>query len=402
MKKKLMALMLSGVLVLQSAGMAYGADFSDETGVEVYGDFEEFSDSDGNIPTEEPFTGGLDEEQKVQEETPEENEQDAESATASLTSGTCGKNLKWELNNGTLTISGKGEMQSYMDYGYSAPWFSSNIRKVVITSGVISIGDYAFKGCSSLTSITIPGSVTSIGGDAFLRCSSLTSITIPGSVTSIGYSAFKGCSSLTSITIPSSVTNIKDSTFKGCSRLTSITIPSSVTSIGSAAFEGCSRLTSITIPSSVTSIEVWAFYECSSLTSITIPSGVTSIGGATFLRCSSLTSITIPSGVTSIGGYAFFECSNLTDVYYEGSEVEWKKVSISSDNNYYLTNAKIHYNSSASSSTKRFSLKASNGTVVSGKENALFVDYEASVNGKADSEGKQIKWESSNPFCGGD
>ena len=397
MKKKLMALMLSGVLVLQSAGMAYGADFSDETGVEVYGDFEEFSDSDGNIPTEEPFTGGLDEEQKVQEETPEENEQDAESATASLTSGTCGKNLKWELNNGTLTISGKGEMQSYMDYGYSAPWFSSNIRKVVITSGVISIGDYAFKGCSSLTSITIPGSVTSIGGDAFLRCSSLTSITIPGSVTSIGYSAFKGCSSLTSITIPSSVTNIKDSTFKGCSRLTSITIPSSVTSIGSAAFEGCSSLTSITIPSSVTSIEVWAFYECSSLTSITIPSGVTSIGGATFLRCSSLTSITIPSGVTSIGGYAFFECSNLTDVYYEGSEVEWKKVSISSDNNYYLTNAKIHYNSSASSSTKRFSLKASNDTVVSGKENALFVDYEASTNGKADSEGKQIKWESSNP-----
>ena len=397
MKKKLMALMLSGVLVLQSAGMAYGADFSDETGVEVYGDFEEFSDSDGNIPTEEPFTGGLDEEQKVQEETPEENEQDAESATASLTSGTCGKNLKWELNNGTLTISGKGEMQSYMDYGYSAPWFSSNIRKVVITSGVISIGDYAFKGCSSLTSITIPGSVTSIGGDAFLRCSSLTSITIPGSVTSIGYSAFKGCSSLTSITIPSSVTNIKDSTFKGCSRLTSITIPSSVTSIGSAAFEGCSRLTSITIPSSVTSIEVWAFYECSSLTSITIPSGVTSIGGATFLRCSSLTSITIPSGVTSIGGYAFFECSNLTDVYYEGSEVEWKKVSISSDNNYYLTNAKIHYNSSAPSSTKRFSLKASNGTVVFGKENALFVDYEASTNGKADSEGKQIKWESSNP-----
>ena len=396
MKKKLMALMLSGVLFLQSAGMAYGADFSDETGVEVYGDSEEFSDSDGNIPTEEPFTGGLNEEQKVQEETPEENVQDAESATASQTSGTCGKNLKWELDNGTLTISGKGEMQSYMDYGYSAPWFSSNIRKVMITSGVISIGDYAFKGCSSLTSITIPGSVTSIGYSAFKGCSSLTSITIPGSVTSIGYSAFKGCSSLTSITIPSSVTNIKDSTFKGCSSLTSIIIPSSVTSIGSAAFEGCSSLTSITIPSSVTSIEVWAFYECSSLTSITIPSGVTSIGGATFLRCSSLTSITIPSGVTSIGGYAFFECSNLTDVYYEGSEVEWKKVSISSDNN-YLTNAKIHYNSSAFSSTKRFSLKASNGTVVFGKDNALFVDYEASANGKADSEGKQIKWESSNP-----
>ncbi len=51
---------------------------------------------------------------------------------------------------------------------------------------------------------------------------------------------------------------------------------------------------------------------------------------------------------------------------------------------------KSHYNSSASSSTKRFSLKASNGTVVFGKENALFVDYEASANGKAESEEKLI------------
>ena len=113
MKKKLMALMLSGVLVLQSAGMAYGADFSDGTGVEVCGKSEEFSDSDGNT-AEEQFSGGLDEEEKVQEEAPDgENEQNAESATASLTYGTCGKNLKWELDNGTLTISGIGEMTDY-------------------------------------------------------------------------------------------------------------------------------------------------------------------------------------------------------------------------------------------------------------------------------------------------
>ena len=114
MKKKLMALMLSGVLVLQSAGMAYGADFSDGTGVEVCGKSEEFSDSDGNT-AEEQFSGGLDEEEKVQEEAPDgENEQNAESATASLTYGTCGKNLKWELDNGTLTISGIGEMPYHL------------------------------------------------------------------------------------------------------------------------------------------------------------------------------------------------------------------------------------------------------------------------------------------------
>ena len=400
MKKKLMALVLSGVLFLQSAGMVYGADFSDETGVEVYGDSEEFSDSDGNTG-EEQFTGGLEEQQNVQDEAPDgENEQNVESATASPTSGTCGENLKWELDNGTLTISGTGRMYSY-DESWLVPWYASNIniKKTVIKRGVTSIGARAFEDCTSLTSITIPSSVTIISDYAFYRCTSLTSITIPSSVTNIGDGAFEDCTSLTSITIPSSVTNIGDYAFYRCTSLTSIMIPSSVTNIGDYAFGGCTSLTSITsitIPSSVTIIGVGAFEDCTSLTSITIPSSVTIIGSGAFEGCTSLTSITIPSSVTGIGNYAFYSCTSLTDVYYEGSEVEWKKIFISNDNG-YLIKAKIHYNSSAPSSTKRFSLKVSNGAVVFGKENALFVDYEASDNGKADSEGKQIKWESSNP-----
>ena len=108
-----------------------------------------------------------------------------------------------------------------------------------------SIGDYAFYGCSGLTSISIGNSVTSIGDDAFYGCSGLTSVTIPNSVTSIGDEAFSGCSGLTSITIGNGVSSIGRSAFAGCSGLTSITIPNSVTGIGDRAFEGCSGLQSV-------------------------------------------------------------------------------------------------------------------------------------------------------------
>ena len=61
------------------------------------------------------------------------------------------------------------------------------------TYDVTGISDYAFYGCSGLTSVTIPNSVTSIGNSAFSGCSGLTSVTIPNSVTSIGEDTFWGC-----------------------------------------------------------------------------------------------------------------------------------------------------------------------------------------------------------------
>ena len=54
------------------------------------------------------------------------------------------------------------------------------------------LGDYAFYGCSSLTSLTIPSSVTSIGEWAFAGCSGLGNLTIPSSVTKIANHAFWG------------------------------------------------------------------------------------------------------------------------------------------------------------------------------------------------------------------
>ena len=110
----------------------------------------------------------------------------------------------------------------------------------VYTSYNDKLGDYAFYGCSGLTSLTIPSSVTWISGEAFSGCSGLTSLVIPSSVTSIDRSAFSGCSSLTSLTIPSSVTSIGNYAFEGCSGLTSIYVYLEKTpKLGTDIFSGC-------------------------------------------------------------------------------------------------------------------------------------------------------------------
>jgi hypothetical protein len=169
---------------------------------------------------------------------------------------------------------------------------------------VTSIGERAFRNCSSLTSVTIPPSVTSIGDFAFLYCSSLTNITVdyrnPDYASVDGVLFDKGIQTIIS--------------YPAGKRIRTYTIPSSVMSIGDYAFYGCRILASVIIPSSVMSIGGWAFYDCSSLTSITIPSSVTFIGQGAFHSCSSLTNITIPSSVTFIGQGAFYNCSSLTSI----------------------------------------------------------------------------------------
>ncbi len=261
--------------------------------------------------------------------------------------------------------------------GANAFYGCSGLSEITIPASVTSIGTYAFSSCSKLSEITIQYGVTSIEEYAFYGCSKLSEITIPASVTEIGSYAFYVCSGLSGITINDGVTSIGDYAFYGCSKLSEVTIPASITNIGIGVFSSCTDLNSIiveesnttynssgncnaiietasntliegckntTIPATVTSIGSYAFRGCSVLSEIEIPGSVTSINGYAFYSCSGLTEIKIPVSVTSIGGSAFYSCSKLSDVYYGGTEDEWKAVAIGT-NNSSLTSATIHYNS---------------------------------------------------------
>ena len=273
------------------------------------------------------------------------------------TSGTCGDNLTWKYNTSTytLTISGTGAMSSYSFINYTtAPWreYYNQMKTVVINSGLTSIGNNAFSGCTGLTSVTIPNSVTVIGCYAFSNCTGLTTVTIGNSVTSICNWAFYRCTSLkkvnytgtiadwcniyfdssdanplnyahnlyindnlvTDLVIPDTVKGIKAYAFYRCTGLTSVTIGNSVKSIGWSAFKGCTGLTSVTIGNSVTSIGGRAFSNCTGLASVTIGNSVTSIGEGAFYNCTGLKNITIPDSVTSISENAFEGCTSLTNI----------------------------------------------------------------------------------------
>lgn len=265
------------------------------------------------------------------------------SAAETATSGKCGENLTWNLDDeGTLTISGTGDMDNYG----GSPWYNyDSVKEVIIKSGVTSIGDGAFAFCSSIESVTIPDTVVSIGIFAFDGCTSLTDITvnqgnpvfdsrgncnaiidtrsntlvwgckntiIPNSVIYIGEGAFEYCTSLKSITIPSSVTYIGSEAFYWCTSLENVSLPDSVSYIGERAFYEC-NLESITIPKGITSISEGAFAYCE-IKSVSIPDGVTSIGDEAFYECDRLKNVTIPASVTHIGDRAFYGCWSLTSI----------------------------------------------------------------------------------------
>lgn len=107
---------------------------------------------------------------------------------------------------------------------------------IVIPSNVTSIGDYAFRDCSGITSVTIANNVTSIGSYAFYGCKGLQTVTIPNNVTSIGSYAFQDCSSVRELSIGDGIQKITGSSFMNCSSINKLYIGNGVGEIEDNAF----------------------------------------------------------------------------------------------------------------------------------------------------------------------
>lgn len=268
------------------------------------------------------------------------------------TSGVCGDNLTWELDEGTgtLTISGTGDMWDW-DYYVHAPWLqeheygwvNNDILKVIIEEGVTSVGDYAFESCTGIEDVEFPGTLKSIGEWAFYNNYYLTEIEFPSGLERIGDYAFFATSQIEKVVLPDGLKSVGNYAF-GSGAFKSIIVPESVEEVGAGAFScletagpigsgcqlefgwtkeipayafgatggdaGISNFYSIILPEGIEKIGEGAFEACEYLKTISLPDSVREIGASAFTE-SGLERIHLPEGVLVIGDWAFARCAKL-------------------------------------------------------------------------------------------
>lgn len=201
------------------------------------------------------------------------------------------KNITWTLDDdGTLTVTGTGDMPDATSSALPFKDMNSNIKSIVIEGDITSVGNYVFYGLTNATTLTITAPITYVGDHSFAWCYGLTKIDFTNRdyITTVGEGAFGMCMSLTSVNIPENVTTIGKNAFINCMGLQSVTIGENVETIGESAFSECSQLPHVYLPNSVKTIGESAFSGCSSMEWVTFGTGVESIGDKAFQNCTGL------------------------------------------------------------------------------------------------------------------
>lgn len=194
------------------------------------------------------------------------------------------------------------------DYAFS----ESGIENIVIPATIETIGAGAFK-LSGLKSVEIKeGAASSVlsKSSIFEDCQNLSSVKLSSTIIDVGTYLFKGSKSLKHIDLPTGMEINVTSTFFE-SGIESIVVPAGFTVIGTNAFENCTSLKEVIISEGITTINQRAFAGCTALVKIVLPSTLTRIGsdqtaaGSAFENCTSLKEIVIPAGCSDVYAYSF-------------------------------------------------------------------------------------------------
>lgn len=190
------------------------------------------------------------------------------------------------------------------------------LNSVIIPSSVTTLDESAFEGCFKLSKVTFLGDIETIGDRAFRNCSSLETVSgLTGGDITIGNSAFLSCNLLSRINF-TKMTKIGESAFRLCKNITGTLSLSTVSEIGINAFMDCYSITSLSIGNNLTDISSGAFKNCISLERVTNGTAIRTIGNEAFCNCDNLKNISLLKYAKKIGSRAFTNCSELSTIEF--------------------------------------------------------------------------------------
>ena len=229
--------------------------------------------------------------------------------------------LNWDSNADGLISYAEAAAVKDLGTAFKGNTFIRHFMELRFFSGLTSIPQSAFEGCTALETIVLPNSgISSIEARAFKGVTSMTQFPLPYSVTKIGESAFEGCTALTGssgtyLYFSSVLSVIGDNAFKGCTKLYGLSFHSSNLVIGTSAFED-SSVSDCNFPSNYNSSIQFGdrAFAGSKLESVYLYATTISFGKNVFLNCESLNRLSIYYAVTPPGfGEDMLKGSKLDD-----------------------------------------------------------------------------------------
>ena len=215
--------------------------------------------------------------------------------------------------------------------GCAALKWSGSSEYFVVPTGIATIGENTFAGCTGLQGVNFKASLVTISDYAFNGCTALRKFeNLSGtSLATIGEYAFQNTLINDKVEFPFTLATVKANAFSGCKNLGRIDL--SNTSVTEATLIprsfANSGITGIKLPKSYKTIPAGLFEDCASLSDITIGTenaveGVEKISAYAFRNCPNLKSVTLKNSVSLVENNAFVDCTALKDIYIENQHAE--------------------------------------------------------------------------------